>query len=233
VAPAVADAIESAIPAVLHSIEDIAPPVMEMVDTAIPAVVDTIQSVVPVVANAVAEVPTVVMDAVKPPARTSAASAPAPMPEDSRPAAPAFVTETMAQLYLSQGHRSEALDIYRQLLESRPNDAELRARYETIASARPAQPAEQAAAHASSGSAARRFGGGGPSIRSILRQLFGIHGSAAPSIAASGPTPGEVGSVDMLFSNEVVGDGLDPLAVAFDGGFVASRGTLDELFLAS
>ncbi|MGA8212382.1 MAG: tetratricopeptide repeat protein, partial [Candidatus Sulfotelmatobacter sp.] len=35
----------------------------------------------------------------------------------------AFVTETMAQLYLQQGHRDEALKVYRQLLAQRPNDS--------------------------------------------------------------------------------------------------------------
>ena len=40
--------------------------------------------------------------------------------------APAFVaTETMAEVYLSQGHRLEALDVYRVLLQSTPGDARL------------------------------------------------------------------------------------------------------------
>ncbi len=39
---------------------------------------------------------------------------------------PAFVaTETMAEVYLSQGHRLEALDVYRVLLRSTPDDARL------------------------------------------------------------------------------------------------------------
>lgn len=40
----------------------------------------------------------------------------------------AFVTETMAELYLQQGFHDEALDIYRQLLAQRPDDAGLRER---------------------------------------------------------------------------------------------------------
>lgn len=39
-----------------------------------------------------------------------------------------FVTETMADLYLKQGHREEALRVYRALLEQRPGDAALRAK---------------------------------------------------------------------------------------------------------
>ena len=40
--------------------------------------------------------------------------------------APAFVTETMAELYLTQGFLSEALGVYRQLLEQNPGDERLR-----------------------------------------------------------------------------------------------------------
>ena len=43
---------------------------------------------------------------------------PAPAPESGP-----FVTETMAELYLQQGHREEALHVYRALLEQRPADA--------------------------------------------------------------------------------------------------------------
>ena len=50
-----------------------------------------------------------------------------PTEEDSSTRA-AFVTETMAELYLQQGFTAEALDIYRQLLEQNPTDANLRDR---------------------------------------------------------------------------------------------------------
>lgn len=40
----------------------------------------------------------------------------------------AFVTETMATLYLEQGHYDAALDIYRQLVQQRPDDIALRDR---------------------------------------------------------------------------------------------------------
>jgi tetratricopeptide (TPR) repeat protein len=40
--------------------------------------------------------------------------------------APAFVTETMAELYLKQGFLTEALGVYRQLLEQNPGDERLR-----------------------------------------------------------------------------------------------------------
>lgn len=48
-----------------------------------------------------------------------------------QPAAP-FVTETLAELYLQQGFRDEALAIYRQLIERSPSDLSLRRRAEAI-----------------------------------------------------------------------------------------------------
>ena len=47
-------------------------------------------------------------------------------PEDATPAA--FVTETMAELYLQQGFHDEALNVYRQLLAQNPRDQGLRER---------------------------------------------------------------------------------------------------------
>ena len=61
--------------------------------------------------------------------RTLSAS---PSPESSTPAA--FVTETMAELYLQQGFRNEALAVYRELLARSPADASLRDRIEQIES---------------------------------------------------------------------------------------------------
>ena len=42
------------------------------------------------------------------------------------------VTETMAELYLKQGHPEEALRVYRALLEQRPDDARLHARVDAL-----------------------------------------------------------------------------------------------------
>ena len=47
-------------------------------------------------------------------------------PPSETPAA--FVTETMAELYLQQGFQQEALDVYRQLLERSPDDESLKDR---------------------------------------------------------------------------------------------------------
>jgi tetratricopeptide (TPR) repeat protein len=49
-------------------------------------------------------------------------------PADAAAGPGAFVTETMAELYLEQGHYDAALDIYRQLVDQRPDDIALRDR---------------------------------------------------------------------------------------------------------
>jgi cytochrome c-type biogenesis protein CcmH/NrfG len=85
-----------------------------------------------------------------PPSRDASAQAPSPVPTanadpligrmlDATPseqgATPAaFVTETMAELYLQQGFRNEALAVYRELLARNPSDANLRDRVEQIES---------------------------------------------------------------------------------------------------
>jgi len=51
---------------------------------------------------------------------------------------PVFVTETMAELYLQQGLRDEALKVYRQLGELRPDDASVRERIRSLESSEPA-----------------------------------------------------------------------------------------------
>lgn len=45
-----------------------------------------------------------------------------------------FMTETMAELYVQQGHREEALRVYGALLEQRPGDASLQARIAALES---------------------------------------------------------------------------------------------------
>jgi tetratricopeptide (TPR) repeat protein len=56
----------------------------------------------------------------------------APSTQDATP--PAFVTETMAELYLQQGFRNEALAVYRELLARNPGDVSLRERVEQVES---------------------------------------------------------------------------------------------------
>jgi tetratricopeptide (TPR) repeat protein len=216
VAAPVQDALEAAAPLVMDAIESTAPAMMDFIDTTIPSVIETVQEAVPAIVEAVGEAPTVIMEAVKPP---PAPAMPAREPRTSQ--AVPIVTETMAQLYLAQGHRDEAIDIYRKLIEVRPDDAELRARLAAIES----EPRAAAAAQP-----AKRFAGTGPSIRTILRNLFGVAGESQFNGDVAQGAPGEVGSIDLLFSSESVADALSPLAVAFDGGYVAPRGDIDAVF---
>jgi tetratricopeptide (TPR) repeat protein len=209
------DAVKSVVPAVQDAVESAAPALMNFVSAAVPSVVDAVRSTV----EAVAETPTAIMQAIKQP--TAAPSETEPRTSQSVP----FVTETMAQLYLSQGHHAEAIEIYKKLIEARPNDAGLKARLASIEAgdsrttplevSAPAEPA--------------RFAGSGPSIRTVLRELFGI--DSAASFASAQPTgvASEVGSIDTLFNVDSPA-ALSPLAVAFDGGHVASHGTIDALF---
>jgi tetratricopeptide (TPR) repeat protein len=228
------DAVKGVVPAVQDAVESAAPALMDFVDTAIPAVVNTVKTAV----ETVVETPTVIMEAIKAPgsAETPDSAAAPERPSQSIP----FVTETMAQLYLSQGHRSEAIDIYRKLIDARPNDRELKARLEAIQNAPPPLPAVPASAqpdapHAGAITAAPRFAGSGPTIRTLLRELFGLetatsYGGWVSGGSAASSVPSEVGSIDMLFSAQPVGGGLNPLAVAFDGGYVAGQGSIDDLF---
>ena len=224
----VLDAVKTVVPAVQDAVESAAPALMDFVETAFPAVVDTVKSAV----EAVAETPTVVMEAIRVPPKAEPPASPAAASSERPSQSIPFVTETMAQLYLSQGHRAEAIDIYRKLIEARPSDNELKSRLAAIESEpsrAPVAPAQAAAAPAAS------FTGTGPSIRTVLRELFGFDGSmsyttASAPAAAPGGIPAEVGSIDTLFSAAPINDALNPLAVAFDGGYVAGQGSIDDLF---
>ncbi|MDB4879763.1 MAG: hypothetical protein JWL60_1209 [Gemmatimonadetes bacterium] len=64
---------------------------------------------------------------------------------------PPFVTETMAELYLQQGFREQALDVYRQLAKASPSDARLAARLAEL------QQADAGQGAAAAGSTVRDF----------------------------------------------------------------------------
>jgi hypothetical protein len=115
---------------------------------------------------AVAAPPRAPAPVVRPPALEELSLA----PEVAQPPAPApdsgpFVTETMAELYLQQGHGEEALRVYRALVDQRPHDPTLRAKVsqlESALSSRPSPPVYQAP------SMQTGAGGGGPTIREVL-----------------------------------------------------------------
>lgn len=74
-----------------------------------------------------------------PAAAPQSVAAPLPTAEPARAASAdassAFVTETMAELYVKQGHREQALEVYRQLVQRNPEDAALAGRLRALESA--------------------------------------------------------------------------------------------------
>ena len=173
---------------------------------------------------------------------------PAPVEETAdAPAAPthepsaaepeeAFVTETMAELYIQQGHLDSALDIYRKLIELHPENSDLQVRFHAIEDRMFGAPAS---APAVSDISPPPFAG--PTIREFLARLAarrlsnGAGGSSGAHLEAGGagdassvesrmtPASGETvaGSIDALFSgaHASVSDvaAADALAAAFAG----------------
>ncbi|MEX2178072.1 MAG: tetratricopeptide repeat protein [Gemmatimonadaceae bacterium] len=114
-----------------------------------------------------------------------------------------FLTQTMAELYLQQGHREEALRVYRALSAERPDDAELRDKVERLERPEPPPPtAGQEIAPA----ATRQVERGGPTIRDVLHRIAlrrpgyraeapqsGSNGNAVAPIAAASRLPNRMG----------------------------------------
>jgi hypothetical protein len=138
------------------------PPPIEIADFAPPALPE-IALEVPEVASAAPE-PLAEIDlgfAAPPDAPVAAAELPAMEIEipGAAPESGPFVTETMAELYLQQGHRDEALHVYRALLDQKPGDTALRDKVASIEA--PPMPAAAMMAPAPLEST-------GPSIREVL-----------------------------------------------------------------
>jgi tetratricopeptide (TPR) repeat protein len=129
-----------------------------------------------------------------------------PLPPESGP----FVTETMAELYLQQGHQEEALRVYRALLEQRPGDAALEGRIAAlegdVAKTEPMPSGSPTPAGMPSVSA-------GPTIREVLELIAqrrpGFraaplrgrgNGGAPPPAQRTGSVPGARDALSNLFS---------------------------------
>ena len=155
-----------------------------------------------------------------------------------------FVTETMAELYLQQGHLDSALDIYRKLHEQRPEDAALLQRLHAVEDqlfGAPVASLNETSETTDTGSLP------GPSIREFLRGIVARRAESsdvrtqageASSEPQSGDTPG--GSIDALFSganaSEIDAAAASALAEAFGAdafsatppaGMVAQRSATD------
>jgi tetratricopeptide (TPR) repeat protein len=86
-------------------------------------------------AHPAADLPLIMPEDVTPPEELKRPSAklvqmvsPAPVREEGAAVPEPMLTETMADLYLRQGFRSEAVDVYRRLLSQRPGDTSLAAK---------------------------------------------------------------------------------------------------------
>ena len=80
----------------------------------------------------------------------------------------AFVTETMAELYLRQGHLDSALDIYRKLVNHHPEDVQLRDRLRAVEEQTRGKPPEQMTPAAPASAPVYD----GPTIREFLARLI-------------------------------------------------------------
>jgi tetratricopeptide (TPR) repeat protein len=164
--------------------------------------------------------------------RASLAGLPVFMPDDAEEAAEPLVvdaepepvvTETMAELYARQGLVAEARDVYRQLLQARPDDARLGARLaELEAPARPlAQPTIRYLAAES----------GGQRVRDFLADVLAARASVATE---QGPGGGPDGREQV----EAQAAGPEPMETAFgeEGGEIRGAPTqpaADEVSLAA
>jgi tetratricopeptide (TPR) repeat protein len=130
----------------------------------------------------------------------------APIPEpvaeisldSTAPESGPFVTETMAELYLHQGHHEEALRVYRALLEQRPGDQRLLDKIAALASPSAAVPAVPAVA-APVVPAAPPVPRAGRSMRDLLAAIATRRPSGpagVPVHAANGGAPPEAVHVE-------------------------------------
>jgi len=122
------------------------------------------------------------------------------------------VTESMAELFLKQGHPADALRIYRELLLRRPEDARLTDRVALLeeSEAGRSDPLPRYAASAS----------GGTSVRELMRTVLGSRPSgiettrpAAETVAAGSDTPGTPTrpASDHLTLSAIFGEDAAPL----------------------
>jgi len=114
------------------------------------------------------------------------------------------LTETMAELYLKQGHQQDALRVYQALLAQRPNDAKLRSKIEQLSPGGKKR----------SGVSARGFlkgilsGRGAPEpppeLQSTLAAAFGVAGTAGPAGSPGEPSHPAHDSIslDSVFGEE-------------------------------
>ena len=131
--------------------------------------------------------------------------------EPSQPPA-AFVTETMAELYLQQGFRNEALAVYRELLSRNPDDTSLRDRIDQIESGSVSSIGMASVSEDVVESARKRHSGRPPrSVRSFFASLAGRR-APAPRHSVETESTFDASSTDELSSAQA-SSSAEPLAV--------------------
>lgn len=123
-----------------------------------------------------------------------------------------FVTETMAHLYVQQGHLANALEVYEKLAAQHPGDEELEARVRDIKERIYGRPRETPREVERAAEAAAVHAAPSPTIRDFLRGV--ISGRSSDAANGSQPEPARgtpprangasdtvTGSIDALFSN--------------------------------
>ena len=147
------------------------------------------------------------------------------------------LTETMAELYLKQGHQQDALKVYQALLAQRPNDPKLRSKVEQLSPGGKKR----------SGVSARGFlkgilsGRGAapaspPESQSTLAAAFDVAGPAGGSLGEPSHPAHDTISLDSVFGEEASrrspgagGGGAAPEAPAAEGGKTGGF-SFDEFF---
>lgn len=124
-----------------------------------------------------------------------------------------IVTESMAELFLKQGHPADALRVYRELLARRPGDSRLAERVASLEASEPATSAPLPPYAASSS--------GGTSVRELMRTVLGSrpNGLEPSRQVASEPATGGPGApgtptrpaADHLTLSAIFGEDAAPL----------------------
>jgi hypothetical protein len=187
-----------------------------------------VQATKPVASTPIATAPVITTPVAS--STPSVAAAAAADSSSARAETDAFATETMAKLYMSQGHLESALGIYRTLAAKRPDDESLRGQIEELEERvqrrrrEPTPPAPSLIEAGSGGSHTPEVAAPaeratplvarpvGPTIRDFLLAII-RRGAGAGTSSANG------GTIDALFDGEdALGDDLtaaDTLAQAF------------------
>jgi tetratricopeptide (TPR) repeat protein len=150
-------------------------------------------------------------------------AAPARGSEPAPPAQTPFVTETMAELFLKQGFREQAYDVYRQLLAASPHDERLRARVAEL------QPAPAAAS--------------GPNVREFLARMATRQPGQGPAAAAPPSTddfasfhaapPAQAAPAPTRSTSATPSAGSSQMSTGVERGATTTRtasGSIDALF---